>query len=74
MNDEAKKVPEERTTRFGVSIPDDLNDELNKLIPYGVKTELFRKLVYMYRDAVQRHGKEMLVRILDDQAEIAPKK
>lgn len=37
--------PTEEQIKFGVTIPKDLNDELNTLIPWGLKSRLFRTML-----------------------------
>jgi metal-responsive CopG/Arc/MetJ family transcriptional regulator len=46
--------------KFGVEIPKDLNDKLNELIPWGLKSRLFRNMLVRLEYEVRNGGDKTL--------------
>ena len=69
----AEKQEEELGTRMNIEVPDSVNETLNKLIPKGVTSDVFRELTQLYIEANKKHGREFLIKLLDGKAELIPK-
>lgn len=62
------------TIKFGVDIPKELNDSLNQLIPWGLKSRLFRTMLVRMEYELIAGGKDALAEWLNWQPPNVPKR
>ena len=61
---------EEQLTRINFEVPDEINEQLNKLIPKGSKSDVYRMLTTMYLEACNRYGRAIVIHLLDGKTEL----
>ena len=67
---EGKEVPvKEHETSIRVIVERQLFDRLDKSIPWGVRSEVIRKLLSMTLDLTEKHGTMAIGAILDNHVE-----
>jgi hypothetical protein len=62
------------TIKFGVDIPKELNDSLNTLIPWGLKSRLFRTMLVRMEYELRAGGNDALAEWLNWQPPNVPKR
>lgn len=62
------------TTRIGVDIPIDLNERLNKIIPYGNKGRIIVNLLRALEHMIEKNGRECFFDVIDGNVLIATPK
>lgn len=65
---------DENLTRLNCTIPDKVNEQLNSIIPHGMKSDVIRKLMELYIQASSTHGRSILMRLLDGEVELCVKR
>jgi len=57
-------------TRLSLTIPNELNEKLQSALPWGTKSDVMRRLLELYIEASNHHGREFLVKLLDGKAKL----
>ena len=66
---ESLEKEKEHETSIRVIVEKTLFDRLDKSIPWGVRSEVIRKLLAMTLDLTEKHGTAAIGAILDNQVE-----
>lgn len=60
----------EQVTRLNCEIPDSVNEQLNAIIPRGVKSDVLRALVHIFIDGAKEHGRHFVVDVIDKKVKL----
>ncbi len=64
------KYTDAEGVRINFIVSENVNDVLNKVIPRGSKSDVYRALTVLFLQAIEEHGREFVIAVLDKRAKI----